>query len=149
MTEQMIIDAENLVAGRLASYAAKKALEGYQVDIINAEKALITGSKAFIMKKQRERRHRTEPRWGPFFMRKEDRFLRRMIRGMLNYKASRGREAYERVMCYIGVPPQFQNKPVEKLEHMSIRKLKNLKFVDIRTICQLMGSKTFKTTGVK
>ncbi|MDO8556178.1 MAG: 50S ribosomal protein L13 [Nanoarchaeota archaeon] len=149
MTEHLIIDAENLIVGRMASFAAKKSLEGYTVDIVNVEKALITGSKMFIMKKLRERRHRTEPRWGPFFHRKEDRFVRRMIRGMLNYKQSRGREAYERILCHIGVPAQFQGKPMEKLPHMSIAKLKNLRFMDIKTICQLMGSKTFKMPGVK
>ena len=31
----MIINAENLIIGRLASYAAKQALLGEQVDIIN------------------------------------------------------------------------------------------------------------------
>ena len=36
------IDATNLILGRLASYAAKKAQLGENVDIINCEAAVIT-----------------------------------------------------------------------------------------------------------
>ncbi len=36
----MIIDANNATAGRLASFAAKKALQGNEIFIINCEKAL-------------------------------------------------------------------------------------------------------------
>ena len=39
----MIINAENLILGRMTTYAAKKALQGEEVDIVNCEKAIITG----------------------------------------------------------------------------------------------------------
>ena len=47
----MIINADGLITGRLASYAAKQALLGEKVDIINSEKACITGSKPQILEK--------------------------------------------------------------------------------------------------
>ncbi len=38
----MIIDANNMILGRLASFAAKKALLGEKIDVINCEKAVIS-----------------------------------------------------------------------------------------------------------
>ena len=145
MENHIIINAENMVLGRIASYAAKRALEGCQVDIVNAEMAIVTGAKSFIMSKLKERRHRTTPRHGPFFYKKEDRFVRRAIRGMLSYKHPRGLAAYKRIKCHIGVPLEFQNKQLQTFEKMSLNKLTKLKYMDVKTICQLMGSKSFKS----
>jgi large subunit ribosomal protein L13 len=39
----MFIDAEDCVAGRLASVAAKELLKGSHVYIVNAEKAVVSG----------------------------------------------------------------------------------------------------------
>ena len=54
----MIIDAENLVLGRLASFVAKQALLGENIDIINCEKAIVLGDKKEILnsyKKQHQK----------------------------------------------------------------------------------------------
>ena len=45
----MIIDAKNLVLGRLASYSAKKALLGEDVIIVNSEKAVISGGRKEVV----------------------------------------------------------------------------------------------------
>ena len=37
----MIIDAKNLVLGRMATVVAKEALLGEKIDIINCEKAVV------------------------------------------------------------------------------------------------------------
>ena len=37
----VVVNAENAVVGRLASYVAKVALNGEEVTIVNAEKAII------------------------------------------------------------------------------------------------------------
>ena len=41
----MLIDSKNIILGRLASFAAKHALLGENVDIVNCESAVITGNK--------------------------------------------------------------------------------------------------------
>ncbi len=41
----MIINADNLIIGRIASFAAKKALLGEKVVIVNSEEAVMTGKK--------------------------------------------------------------------------------------------------------
>ncbi|MEM3754809.1 MAG: uL13 family ribosomal protein, partial [Candidatus Bathyarchaeia archaeon] len=51
MDEQIIIDAKNSILGRLASYIAKKILQGNHVIVINVEKAIISGKKSSATKK--------------------------------------------------------------------------------------------------
>ena len=54
----MIIDAKDMIVGRFATVAAKKALLGEKVDIINCESAIITGNKKNLIvaiKKEKER----------------------------------------------------------------------------------------------
>ena len=81
----MIIDATNLILGRMAAFAAKKALLGEKVDIINCEKAVVSGSKRDVLARYKQKRERTTIK-GPFFPKVADRFVRRTVRGMLPYK---------------------------------------------------------------
>ena len=75
----MILNAENQIMGRLATYAAKKALLGETVNIINCEKAVITGNKKQIIDRYKKRRARGIPRKGPFFPRTPERIMKRTI----------------------------------------------------------------------
>ena len=52
------INADGLILGRMASYAARKLLEGYEVEVYNAGKVIITGNKQFILERERARRAR-------------------------------------------------------------------------------------------
>ena len=135
----MIIDAKDMIVGRFATVAAKKALLGEKVDIINCESAIITGNKKNLIvaiKKEKERGTYK----GPFMPRMPDRFVKRIIRGMLPYKQDKGRDAYKRIMCYIGVPPEFEGKEIIKIEKASIAKVKNLDYVSIKEICKKLGN---------
>ena len=51
----MIINAEGLIIGKLATVAAKHALIGEKVDVVNCEKACITGSKRDILEKYKKK----------------------------------------------------------------------------------------------
>src|SRR5439155_422411 len=44
-----IVDASNLILGRMASYVAKKALDGKSMVVINAERAVISGTKERVV----------------------------------------------------------------------------------------------------
>ena len=135
----MIIDASDMILGRLATYAAKKALLGEKVDIVNCEKAVITGDKKSVFEKYKKRNERgTRPTKGPFIPKMPDRFVRRCIRGMLPYKQEKGIKAFKRVMCYIGMPDEFKDKKIEKLESFNISKVQNLKYVSVDNICRSM-----------
>src|SRR4030042_3500372 len=100
----IVIDASNLILGRMANFAAKQALLGNEVKIINCEKAVISGKRENVFDEFLNRRERGTPRKGPFIHRMPDKIVRRTIRGMLPWKKSRGKEAYRRVMCYYGIP---------------------------------------------
>ena len=135
----MIIDATNLVIGRIAAYAAKKALLNEEVIIVNCDKAIITGTKDFIKAHYLERKERGHPYDGPFYPKMADRILRRTIRGMLPYKQERGKQAYSKIMCYIGVPLAYQNKELSTVPKAHLTKLKTSNFMYLQEISTLLG----------
>ena len=53
-----VIDGKNTVLGRLASFAAKEALKGEEIKIINCEQVIITGNKEFIESDLKQKRSR-------------------------------------------------------------------------------------------
>lgn len=131
----MIIDAKNTILGRLAAYAAKQALLGEKVYIVNCEQAIITGSKKSILKKYKEKIQRGHPYHGPFFPKIPDKFVRRIIRGMLPYKIKKGMQAYKNIKCYKSVPEKFKDKKFVKLPE-TLSKLKVLKYLTIKDLCK-------------
>ncbi len=135
----MIVDGQNLILGRLASYVAKKALLGENIEIVNCEKIVITGNKEMILKKFKRKREMGEPFHGPFYPRNPRDIVRRTIRGMLSYKQSKGRDAYKKVMCYTGVPEKFKGKNFENLEEINISKIKKGKYISIEEISKWLG----------
>ena len=61
-----IIDASNLVLGRLAARVAKMALMGEESVVVNCDKAIITGKQPVVLQKFKTREARTQPFKGPF-----------------------------------------------------------------------------------
>jgi len=90
----LTIDATGLIAGRLATFVAKKLLEGETIEIINSEKAVVTGKKKDVLTKFKQKVARGDPHHGPYYPKSAERILRRIIRGMLPFRQARGREAY-------------------------------------------------------
>lgn len=116
---ETLVDASNLILGRMASAIAKRLLNGETIVVLNAEKALVSGkkrSKTKELKKFLEVSSVGSPKYGPFHPRRPDRFLRRTVRGMLPSHRARGKEAYKRLRVYIGVPEQYKDKPVGTLQ---------------------------------
>lgn len=119
-----IIDAENLILGRLASYVAKQALMGEKIIVVNSERAVISGQRKQIESKYLARIARGSVEAGPFYPKRADMIVRRAIRGMLPFKSPRGKKAFKRVMCHLGIPPQYASQKIETLENASADKLK-------------------------
>mgnify|MGYP003572095171 CR=1 FL=1 len=111
VTWMKIVDAEGLIMGRMATQVAKMLLNGEQVIVTNAEKAVITGSKNHIMETYYEKRRMVHPRKGPIFPRQPHLIVRRTVRGMLPYQTPHGREAFKRLTVHIGVPRDVKGKP--------------------------------------
>ncbi len=138
----VLIDAEKKILGRMATFAAKKALEGEQVTIVNAEKAYISGSKESAMKSLKRRlelRGKGNPERGPKFSRMPDRILREAVKGMLPGKSARGKEAFHRVHVYIGVPEEFSGKEFAELKKAEVKRFE--KTAQLGVVCKLLGAK--------
>ena len=137
-----IINCEGLILGRLATYAAKEANVGEEVILVNCSKALITGKKEVVLKfihhKLVERGNVFK---GPFISCEPAAYVRRVIRGMFPWRMPRGREAYSRIKCYSHLPEDLKDAKFEKLDFASIRKVPNLKYIQIGEILRLMGAK--------
>lgn len=130
----MIIDGTNLLLGRLGAFAAKQALLGEEIFIVNSEKTVVSGNRKMIIANYHQKHMRGHPYSGPFFPVREDLVVRRTIRGMLPWQRSRGREAYRRVRCYIGVPAELAGKKFDTVESANVSKLPNFKYVKLEEI---------------
>lgn len=110
MSEKIVIDASGSVLGRLSAFAAKQALLGKSIVIVNCEKAIITGRKRFIVENYKEKRQRGgSSQKGPHFPQDSFRIIKRTVRGMLPYKQQRGLVAFKKIMCYNSVPKEYES----------------------------------------
>jgi len=110
MNEKLIIDATDAPLGRLASYAAKQALLGKNIVILNCESSIISGNKKSVIKEYTKARQRGGSSLkGPHFPKSPERIVKRTIRGMLSYKQGRGSSAFKRIICYNAMPIEYQS----------------------------------------
>ena len=137
----MIVNAENLVLGRLASFVAKKALLGEKIDIVNVEKAVVSGGRLQSLELYREKRVRGYALHGPYFPRDPLRIVKRTIRGMLPYKQEKGKLAFKRITCHIGIPKEFEGKKLETIKDADASKVYRTKFITIAEISKHLGHK--------
>lgn len=136
---KMILNAENLILGRLATHVAKKLLLGEKIDIINCEKAVIIGDKKDVLATYKEKIRRGSPKKGPFFPKTPERLIKRTIRGMIPFSKPRGREAFKKLKCHIGTPEDIKKEDILTLEKINVFKTRNLKFVRVEQICKYFG----------
>ncbi|HYB84252.1 MAG TPA: 50S ribosomal protein L13 [archaeon] len=117
-SEPIVIDATNQIMGRLASYAAKSALSGNTVIVLNAEKAVISGRKSNIVEEAKRRlktRTLASQTTAPVHQRRPDLYLRRVVRGMLPWKKAKGKAAFHRVLVFMGVPEEYSKAKPAKI----------------------------------
>ena len=131
-----VIDATNSRVGRLSSVIAKRALLGEKIDLVNCEKAVLTGKKHTIFANYRKKKERGNPLKGPFLSMMPDRFVRRIIRGMVPYKQEKGRKAFKNIMCYIGIPTKLRSEKIEKVKEVNIINSNSINYISIEDICK-------------
>ncbi len=139
-----IIDATGHVVGRLASVVAKRLLNGEEIVVVNAEKAIVTGRRSVVFREYYERHHRgsTTSRMrgiGPKYPRRPDMILRRTISRMMPHQQSRGREALKRLRVYIDVPDAHKGQPLEVIE--DAKRPPQGPFMYLGDVSKLLGSK--------
>ncbi len=121
-----VIDGTGHVAGRLASIIAKRLLNGETIIVVNAEKIIITGKKKRVLEKflkriSEWRTYYNPEKRGPKYPRTPDRIFKRMVRGMLPHKKPRGRDALKRLKVYVGVPKEYTDAEMERVEDAIFR----------------------------
>jgi large subunit ribosomal protein L13 len=137
----VLINAQGLIVGRLSSIVAKKLLEGEEITIINAEKAIISGAKASTFAEYKQTVDRGTKEKGPYFPKRPDAIVTRTIRGMLPYKAQRGKDAMARLKVYIGTPAEVSGKDAVTLEKASVDRLSSFKYMQLGELSKQLGSK--------
>jgi len=135
----IVYDAEKHVAGRLATTVAHQLLKGEDIVIVNAEKAIVTGDRDNILENFKAKRDRGYSHSGPFYPRRADLILKRMVRGMLPYDVPMGRAAYKRLKVYVGVPEEFTGS--EKMTVETALRSTTGRYITIGDIAESLGSK--------
>ncbi|MCK4614526.1 MAG: 50S ribosomal protein L13 [Thermoplasmata archaeon] len=138
-----VFNAEGMILGRFASHIAKLLIENQkagkdeEIIVVNAEKAVIVGSKDTILKRYHFLRDVGSQRKGPYFPRMPDRILRRTIRGMIPYQTPKGRTAFKRLKVYLGVPREFNGKQLKAVE--SARETHAAKKMTLKELSRYLG----------
>jgi large subunit ribosomal protein L13 len=116
--EPLVLDAKDQILGRLASFVAKRAINGDMVVVLNAEKAVISGRRSNIIEEAKRRlKTRTlgTQTHAPVHQRRPDLYFRRVVRGMLPWKKAKGKAAFHRVHVFVGVPEEFSGKVMARV----------------------------------
>lgn len=123
-----IVNAEGLIVGRMCSKVAKLLLNGEKVIILNAEKAIFSGKKKSKVAEAHKFLEVGAPMRGPFHYRRPDRFLRKIVRGMVPFKQPKGKSAYKRLKVFMGVPLEFKEQKLITFEEAQSTNLRGPRF---------------------
>ena len=123
-----LVNAEGLIVGRMCSKVAKRLLNGEEVIILNAEKAVFSGKKKSKVLEAHIFLEVGAPRRGPFHYRRPDRFLRKAVRGMVPYKQPKGKNAYKRLKVFMGIPLELKDQEMITFTEASSANLKGPHF---------------------
>ncbi len=137
----IVYDAEGAIVGRLAAVVAHEALQGNEVRIVNAEKAVFSGNAEEIARKYFRRRlqqDKANPEHSAHWPRRPDLFFKRSIRGMLPWHTARGAAAFKRIIVFYGAGPSElhgakREKPPKTQEALGRSK------VSVIDICERLG----------
>ncbi len=138
----MMINAEGLVAGRLASSVAKAIIKGETIVIINSSKAVIVGTQEAIMPKYKQRVEaavKSNPHYGPKYDRIPSQILKRMIKGMLPNKSRTSERMLKQLEVYNEVPAKIDVSKAETIEKIKCNEKHD--FMSLEEIAKALGGK--------
>ena len=135
----IVIDASGSIMGRLASSVAKSLLNGEEVHVINAEEAVISGTKEMVCGEYIEKRNLNHPRKGPFYPRMPHLMLKRAVRGMIPYQKPRGREAFKRLKVDVGTPISLKEEKAQTIDNAKMND--STKYVKLGEVSKILGAK--------
>jgi len=140
MSGRTVIDANDLILGRMSSIVAKRLLEGERIDLVNAENVIISGKRQMLIMQSKEFLEIGGRDRGPLHYRRPHAMVRRTIRGMLPYRKHKGREAFRRLKVHIGIPEELDSYPLESIPNASVDRLKG-NYLTVGEIAKNIGWK--------
>jgi large subunit ribosomal protein L13 len=138
----MIIDGNNMVAGRLASKVAKEIKNNENIIVLNCEKIMIVGNNSAIMPKFQQRVDasvKSNPHYGPKYDRIPSKMFRRMVKGMLPNKSRTAERMIKQLETFNDIPEKYQGKEMTKFEGIEFSG-KN-KGINLGEIAKKLGGK--------
>jgi large subunit ribosomal protein L13 len=135
----MIIDGTGMILGRASSAAAKALMEGTEVQVINVEAMIITGSPNDIVEDYMQKRRlqqKATPEYSPKWPKQPHLMVRRIIRGMLPFKKAKGKAAFRKLRVHIGNP----GVKGEKMKLDFAKATKAAKFITVGELCKRLGA---------
>ena len=109
--QKYYIDASGQIVGRMCSRIAKLLLNGNNVVVVHADKALFSGHRSSVMEDFFDRlkiASVVHPKHGPFHNRTPAGILTRTIRGMIPRTKPSGIDAIRRLRVYTHVPEEME-----------------------------------------
>jgi len=138
MSTRTVIDADGLILGRMASIVAKRLLAGETIELVNAQKAVISGNKGKLVEEWKEFLKVGGFGKGPVHHRRPHDIVRRTVRGMLPYRIPKGAAAFRRLHVHIGVPEEFTKLEKQSLPECHSSKL-NHRGVTVGELAESIG----------
>jgi len=145
MKRVVIVDATNQIVGRMATRIAKMLLEGFEVHVVNAEKAVFSGRPEMVVQAYQllldVKTHKNPYRTKIKRPRSPQALIKDTIKGMLPKETPRGREALRRLKVYIG-EPELKNVKGERLRFLDAdSKRLSGKYITVAEVAARMGWK--------
>jgi large subunit ribosomal protein L13 len=139
----VVVDATNCIAGRMCSHVSKLLLQGNRVNIVNAEKAMLSGNRYKTIELYKEHlgiSSVTNPIHGPFHPRRPDTILSKMVRGMMPKRKPGGIAAFKRLRVYMGVPERIKGAKMQSFADSKISKPESY-YISIGEVAKQIGWK--------
>ncbi|ABU81369.1 50S ribosomal protein L13 [Ignicoccus hospitalis] len=144
MKRVVVIDATNQIVGRMASHIAKMLLEGWEVNVINAEKAVLSGEPTRVVKGYQillnVKTHTNPYRNKIKRPRTPIAIIKDAVKGMLPKHNTRGREALKRLKVYIGEPEYVPKENLMRFPDADALRLSG-KYITVGEVARRMGWK--------
>jgi large subunit ribosomal protein L13 len=124
--KETVIDGSGMVLGRISSSVAKMLLNGEHVVLLNAEKLVISGHPKEIVAKYKRRfelQDKANPEHSPYWSKRPDIFVKRIVRGMLPFKRPKGKTAFKLLRAYVGVPEMYKGAELKEVKTKSHREI--------------------------
>ena len=140
-SEVVVVNAENQILGRMSTHLVKLLKEGKKVVVVNAEKAVISGSRARVIQGYTllftVRSMQNPAKNGIRRPRNPINIVKRTVRGMLP-KNRLGKQYYKNLIVYIGIPKEYEGKEMIRFDDADVSRLKG-KYITVAELSKAIG----------